>query len=143
MNRQPIYKSIEVIENRIMEKLTVENIAKTVHFSKYHYQRMFREIVGETVMEYVTKRKLTLAGKALLETDDTILDIALKFGFDSHDGFTRSFKAYMGVTPTDYRKFNLTAISQKTAKEKCVMYYSGGFLAVLLLLADIFSITDS
>ena len=120
----PIFQSLEIIENRISEKLTVENIASSVYFSKNHYQRLFREIVGDNVMEYVTKRKLTLAGRELLETNANILDIALKFGFDSHEGFTRSFKAYMGVTPTEYRKYSLAAITQKTVKEKCAMMYS-------------------
>jgi len=119
-----IFQSLEIIENRISEKLTVENIANSVHFSKYHYQRLFREIVGDSVMAYITKRKLTLAGKALLETQMPILDIALEFGFDSHEGFTRSFKSYMGITPSNYRKYHLTAISQKTAKGKLIMMYS-------------------
>lgn len=123
-NENPVFHSLEIIENRITEKLNVADIASGVYFSQYHYQRLFREIVGDSVMEYVTKRKLTLAGKTLLETNATILDIALKFGFDSHEGFTRSFKTYMGVTPTDYRKYGLATITQKTVKEKRVMSYS-------------------
>ncbi|GHU79591.1 hypothetical protein FACS1894191_2730 [Clostridia bacterium] len=116
-----VFRSLEIIESRIAEKLTVENIADSVYFSKYHYQRLFREIVGGSVMEYVTKRKLTLAGRELLETNGAILDIALQFGYDSHEGFTRSFKAYMGVTPTEYRKYGLAAISQKSVKERADM----------------------
>jgi len=123
-NENPVFRSLELIENRISEKLTVEYIASGVYFSKYHYQRLFREIVGNSVMEYVTKRKLTLAGRALLETDAAILDIALEYGYDSREGFTRSFKAYMGVTPTEYRKYGLASISQKTVKERSVMIYS-------------------
>ena len=72
----------------------------------------------------MTKRKLTLAGRALLATDATILDIALDHGYDSRDSFSRSFKAYIGVTPTEYRKYGLTAIRQKTVKEKKSMMYS-------------------
>jgi len=123
-NENPVFRSLELIENRISEKLTVEYIASGVYFSKYHYGRLFREIVGNSVMEYVTKRKMTLAGRALLETDATIIDIALEYGYDSREGFTRSFKAYMGVTPTDYRKYGLASISQKTVKERSVMIYS-------------------
>ena len=123
-NKNSVFRSLDIIEGRILEKLTVENIANSVHFSKYHYQRMFREIVGESVMSYVTKRKLTLAGRELLETNATVLEVALMFGFDSHEGFTRSFKAYMGVTPTDYRKHHLSAISLKNVKGKCAMLYS-------------------
>ncbi|MCL1845146.1 MAG: AraC family transcriptional regulator [Defluviitaleaceae bacterium] len=99
-----IFRSLEIIEARIAEKLTVSAIADSVHFSKFHYQRLFREIVGESVMAYVMKRKHALAGEMLRETDTAVLDVALAFGFDSHEGFTRSFKARMGATPSDYRK---------------------------------------
>ena len=78
--KDSVFRSIEIIENQILKKLSVEHIASSVYFSKYHYQRIFRETVGDSVMGYVTKRKLTLAGKALLETQMTILDIALKCG---------------------------------------------------------------
>ena len=103
-NGNPISRSLEIIESQISEKLTVEYIASRVYFSKFHYQRLFRETVGDSVMEYVTKRKLTLAGQELLETDAAIVDIAEKFGYDSREGFSRSFKAHMGVTPGEYRK---------------------------------------
>ena len=83
MQNNPILHSLEVIETNISEKLTVEHIANSVHFSKFHYQRLFREMVGGSVMEYVTKRKLTLAGKELLETNAAVVDIALKFGYES------------------------------------------------------------
>jgi AraC family transcriptional regulator len=119
-----VFRSLEIIESRISEKLTVENIANSVYFSRNHFQRLFRELVGDSVMEYVNRRKLTLAGRELLETDTNILDIALSYGFDSHEGFTRSFKAYMGVTPKDYRKYGLTAISQKKVKGIHTMKYS-------------------
>ena len=123
-NEIPIFRSIELIERHISEKLTVEMLANDIYFSKYHYQRIFREVVGSSVMEYVTKRKLTLAGKALLETKAAIIDIAMDYGFDSREGFMRSFKAYMGVTPTEYRKYNLSAISQKSVKERQNTMYS-------------------
>ena len=125
MNKEnPVLRSLDIIESRISERLTVENIASSVYFSKYHYSRLFREVMGDSVIEYVIKRKLTLAGKALLETDSTILDVALQYGYDSHEGFSRSFKAYMGVSPTDYRKYGLASISKKTKKEKEIMVYS-------------------
>ena len=123
-SENPVFRSLEIIESRISEKLTVGCIAGGVHFSKYHYQRLFREILSGSVMEYVTRRRLTLAGRDLLETGAGVVDVALKYGYESHEGFTRSFKAYMGVTPTDYRKYGLSAISQKSIKEKCVLTYS-------------------
>jgi len=124
----PVFRSLELIENRIYEKLTIDNLADAVYFSKYHYQRLFHQIVGETVMDYVMKRKLTLAGRRLVETDAAIIDIAVEYGYDSREGFSRSFKAYMGVSPSEYRKYGLTAISKKNisnmSKEWSIMSYS-------------------
>ena len=126
-----VFQSLEVIERRISEKLTVESIANAVYFSKYHYQRLFREIVGDSVMDYVTRRKLSLAGRALFETNASIIDIALDFGYDSREGFTRSFKTYMGVSPGEYRKYGLTTISQKKVKEWRTMTYSKSTDAII------------
>lgn len=125
-NENTVFQSLAIIEENIREKLTVEKLAESLHFSKYHYQRIFREAVGDSVMRYVTGRKLTLAAADLVETEDNILDIALRYGYDSHEGFTRSFRAYTGVTPKEYRKYRSSVSSPKTdaEKEKCAMLYS-------------------
>lgn len=120
----PICRSLAMIEERIREKLTVEALADGIHFSKYHYQRMFREAVGESVMRYVTRRKLILAAGELAGTRDTVLEIALRYGYDSHEGFTRSFASYMGMTPAEYRKYHYAVASLRLGKEKRDMMYS-------------------
>lgn len=123
-DRDPVFRSLTLIEEKIQEKLTVKNIADSVHFSKYHYQRMFREAVGDSVMGYVTRRRLSLAAAELAETDASVLEIALKYGYDSHEGFTRSFKSWMGITPTEYRKYHLSTSPFIMHKEKRTMIYS-------------------
>ena len=120
----PVFRSLDIIESNINEKLTVDYIAKSVNISKYHYQRMFREIMGNSVMSYVTKRKLTLAGMELNKTDAKVIDVALRYGYDSHEGFSRSFKTHMGVTPTDYRKSNICGSDIKMPKGRRNMDYS-------------------
>lgn len=122
--KNPIFRSLAMIEERIQEKLTVEVLAEGIHFSKYHYQRMFREAVGESVMGYVTRRRLALAAAELARTRCTVLEIALRYGYDSHEGFTRSFKAHMGVTPAEYRKYHRFVVSVGAGKEKSNMLYS-------------------
>ena len=126
MDRQePIFRSLAIIEERIREKLTVESLAKSLHFSRYHYQRLFRETVGESVMRYVARRRTALAARELVESDLSVLEIALKYGYDSHEGFSRSFKAHMGVAPMEYRKYHESIRFPKTVeKERCVMMYS-------------------
>lgn len=123
-DRIPIFRSLAMIEERIQEKLNVEMLAEGIHFSRYHYQRMFREVVGDSVMAYVTRRKLALAAEELARTDHTVLEVALKYGYDSHEGFTRSFKAYLGVTPTEFRKYHPSICFPGVRKEKSAMLYS-------------------
>ncbi len=122
-DESPIFRSLAMIEERIQERLTVEMLAEGIHFSKYYYQRIFREAVGDTVMGYVTRRKLYLAAGELARTKDSVLEIALKYGYDSHEGFTRSFKAHIGVTPTEYRKYHPAISFPERRKEKCAMVY--------------------
>lgn len=120
-DKNPIFRSIAMIEERIKEKFTVEMLAEGIHFSKYHYQRIFRETMGETVMGYVTRRRLFLAAEDLAGTEESVLSIALKYGYDSHEGFTRSFKAHLGVTPTEYRKYHSTIGFPGAKKEVTMM----------------------
>jgi len=119
-----IFHSLDIIEKRINEKITIESIAADVYISKFHYMRLFREIVGDSVMDYITRRKLSLAANELLKTNNSILDIALNYGYDSRDGFSRSFKAFMGMTPAQYRKHGSNIVKQKSGKEHKNMDYT-------------------
>jgi AraC family transcriptional regulator len=99
-----IKKAISLIESRLSEPINVEELAGLSYFSKTHFQRLFNETVGEPVMEYVKKRRLQQAGEALLVTNESVLSIALQYGYHSHEGFTRAFKAYFGEPPNKYRR---------------------------------------
>ncbi len=99
--------SIDFIESRLTEAIDVGELAQQAFFSKTHYQRLFRAIVGEPVMEYVKNRRLQLACRDVQAGNTGILDIALKYGYDTHEGFTRAFKTYFGVTPSEYRKCSM------------------------------------
>jgi len=107
-NADAIDGSIDFIESRLTEAIDIGELAQQAFFSKTHYQRLFRAIVGEPVMEYVKNRRLQLACRDVRAGNIGILDIALKYGYDSHEGFTRAFKAYFGVTPSEYRKCGLS-----------------------------------
>lgn len=100
--------SIDFIESRLTEAINIGELAQQAFFSKTHYQRLFRAAVGESVMAYVKNRRLQLACRDMYAGSARILDIALKYGYDSHEGFTRAFKAYFGVTPSEYRKCDIT-----------------------------------
>jgi len=105
-NKDAISDSVNYIESRLLEHLNMDELAGHIYFSKTHYQRLFHEIVGEPVMEYIKKRRLQQACQTLCQSNSTILDIALQYGYESHEGFTRAFKAQYGVPPMQYRKMH-------------------------------------
>lgn len=99
-----IGEAISYIEDNITEKLTIENIAKRACISPFYFQKGFAMLCGFTIGEYIRCRRLALAGSELVSTDQKVIDIALKYGFDSPDSFTKSFIRFHGVTPTAVRK---------------------------------------
>ncbi len=99
-----IGKAIDYIESNITEKLSLEEIAKQAFVSPFYFQKGFAMLCGFTVGEYIRQRRLTIAGSELIATDEKIIDIALKYGYDSPDSFTKAFTRFHGVTPTAVRK---------------------------------------
>jgi AraC family transcriptional regulator len=107
--------AIRFIEEHILDELTLEGIAAQAFFSPYHFHRIFRALAGESVGEYIRKRRMALAAEQLLAGSRSILDIALDYHFQSHEAFTRSFKKALGYTPAEYRRkgMELTTLLKK------------------------------
>lgn len=99
-----IEKVIDFIENNLNEKLELETVANAVHYSKYHIHRMFADIVGMTIHDYVLRRQLTEAAKLLVFSNKPIIDIALVCGYESQQAFTVAFKAMYKLPPAEYRE---------------------------------------
>ncbi|GFI66375.1 transposon Tn10 TetD protein [Lachnospiraceae bacterium] len=98
-----ISEAIKYIDLHLNEALTVQAIAEQFAFSPYYFHRLFTAIVGKSLIAYVRDRRIAYACKMLNETDQKVLEIALDFGFDSAQGFSRTFKSITGMTPTEYR----------------------------------------
>lgn len=96
--------AIRYIEANITEDLTVGRIAKEVNTSAFYFQKGFSMLCGYTVGEYVRMRRLSLAGEELATTDIKVIDLAVKYGYDSADSFTKAFTRFHGSTPTDVRQ---------------------------------------
>lgn len=101
---ESISNAIEYIESNITEDLTIENIAKHAYVSPFYFQKGFAMLCGFTVGEYIRNRRLSLAANDLLTTNERIIDIAIKYGYDSPDSFTKAFTRFNGTTPTQVRK---------------------------------------
>lgn len=103
-----IQSAVLELESCIREKqddqITLQQLAKKYGYSEYHFSRKFREVSGMRFREYLRQRRLSLALKALRDTDRRILEIALDYGFSSHEAFTRAFEELYGIAPSVYRR---------------------------------------
>ena len=91
------------IKNQNDEALTLCNLAVFLGYSEYYVSRKFSEISGMSLRDYLRYRKLAFALKDIRDTQEGIIDIAVRYGFSSHEAFTRAFKEAYGVTPREYR----------------------------------------
>lgn len=96
--------SIEYIEDNLTESLAIKEIANVALSSPYHYQRMFFMLTGMTVHEYIRNRRLSMAAGELVTTNTKVIDVAIKYGYESSEAFSRAFKKMHGANPTDIRK---------------------------------------
>lgn len=96
---QSIRSAIEYMENHMLEDITYEDVARHVYMSNYHFHRLFSMIVGMTANEYIRNRKLSMAGQELIMSDKKVIDIALKYGYESPESFAKAFSRFHGVTP--------------------------------------------
>lgn len=121
-----IGNSIQYMEDHITEDITVESVAKSVGVSSFYFQKGFAMLCGFSVSEYIRNRRLALAGNDLLANDEKIIDIAMKYGYDSPDSFTKAFTRFHGVTPTAVRKDDVLLKSFAPLKIKISL--EGGYL---------------
>jgi AraC family transcriptional regulator len=93
------------IQANLDADLSLEALAKRVRLSRFHFHRLFRSAVGETLKQYSQRLRLERAANRLIIHDGTILDVALDSGFQSHETFSREFKRRFQVTPRGYRQW--------------------------------------
>ncbi|WP_017415476.1 helix-turn-helix domain-containing protein [Clostridium tunisiense] len=92
------------IENHINESITLYMLANAAGYSPWHCTRIFKELTDKTPFEYIRALRLSRAAIKLRDEDVKIIDVALDFVFDSHEGFTRAFSKQFGMTPQYYCK---------------------------------------
>lgn len=107
--KQLIEKAIDYIECNLTQELIYSDISKEVYTSEYHFLRMFSFITGVTLGEYIRKRRLFLAGLDIIKGEN-IIDVASKYCYDNPDSFSKAFKDFHGVLPSEVKNrkdFNL------------------------------------
>lgn len=122
-----IQNTLNYIDDHITEKLFAEELAKLAGFSTYHFYRIFRNLIGITIMTYVTRRKLQYALYEL-SVGGKVLDTALNYGFETHAGFTKAFKKHFGYAPNFYRIHAPISLPQKIDLKKLKETNIGGII---------------
>ncbi len=107
MDRNIFDHVLSYIEAHIQEKITLPDLAAFAGYSPFYFSRLFSDMIGIPVTNYIQIRKLQHAMVSLLE-GKKVLEVSLMYGFDSHEGFTRSFTQLFGSTPRTIRKRPVT-----------------------------------
>lgn len=121
-----ISEAIEYIEENIIEDITLEDIARHVNVSSFYFQKGFSMLCGYTITEYIRNRRLALAAGELSANKEKVIDIAIKYGYDSPDSFTKAFTRFHGVTPSMVQK--KSTMLKSFAPLKIRLSLEGGYI---------------
>lgn len=118
-----IQRALDYIESHLTEEIDYEAAARKAASSVFHFQRMFGMLCGFSLGDYIRMRRLTLAADELYRTTDKVIDIALKYGYDTPESFSRAFTRFHGISPTEARHGgNVKSFSRLSVK----LILSGG-----------------
>ena len=82
----------------------MEQIAREVNSSVFHFQRTFSILTDMSIADYIRRRRLTLAAQELINTEQKVIDLSYKYGYDSPEAFTKAFRKQHKITPSEARK---------------------------------------
>ena len=105
---QRLNRAMDYIEEHLADRISYDEIARIACCSTYHFRRMFPFLTGITLSEYIRRRRLTLAAFELQTTGAKVIDVALKYGYQSPEAFARAFKQLHGVMPVAARDPGVT-----------------------------------
>ena len=120
-------EAINYIEDNLTEKIDYKNAARVSCCSPGKFQQLFLFVTDITVSEYVRRRRMTLAAEELMKSDIKVIDLALKYGYESPESFTRAYQSFHGYPPSVTRKFG---VYNKYGRISLQIKISGGDLSV-------------
>ena len=101
---QGIQRAIDYVEENITEEIDMEEVAKRAYSSSFHFQRVFGILCGFSLGDYIRMRRLSLAGEELSRGNGKIIDIAMKYGYDTPESFSRAFTRFHGIAPSEAKR---------------------------------------
>lgn len=96
--------AVDFMEKHMTEEITMEDVAAHVNMSPFYFHKGFSILCGYSMTEYIRNRRLALAGEELLTSDITVMELAMKYGYDSPDSFTKAFTRFHGHAPSTARR---------------------------------------
>ena len=111
--QERILRVLLYIQNHLYEDLNLEELASVACFSPYHFHRIFRGMVGETLAGHIRRLRLERAAQVLQQSNRTITNLAFEAGYETVESFSRAFKDRFGVVPSEYKKTNHTDFSKE------------------------------
>ena len=96
-------QAINFIEKNLLANIDADDVSKHINSSTDYFQRTFNIVTGISISEYIRNRRLTLAGDELKNTQAKVIDLSMKYNYDSPDSFTKAFTRFHGVTPSAAR----------------------------------------
>ena len=112
------------IDENLDSELSLEIVAKVGFYSPFHLHRIFKAITNETLNSYITRKRIEKTASILLHRKKvSITELSLQYGFNSNSSFTRTFKKFYGVTPSEFRKSKpkyskISQVESKNGQEK-------------------------
>jgi len=126
-NINQILRCIDYIEDNLRVEIKVKNLADFAGYSVFHFIRVFNEVTKYSPKDYILKRKISTSAKELKSNNSTILEIALDYGFNSHESFSRAFKRVTGLTPSDYKKNDADNMILTNKLNRCYLEFLNDF----------------
>ena len=123
-----INDAITYMEDHLTDEITLDDIAKSVNLSVFHFHRAFSMLTGMSPAEYLRNRRLSQAGADLINKDEKVIDVALKYGYETPESFSKAFTRHHGVSPMQAKKGSpIQFMSRYTVKITieggCIMEY--------------------
>ena len=98
---QGIQRAIDYVEANITEDINYEEVAKQAYSSVFHFQRVFGILCGFSIGDYIRMRRLSLAGEELSNGNAKVIDVAMKYGYDTPESFSRAFTRFHSISPSE------------------------------------------
>lgn len=101
---QGVQRAIDYVEENITKEIDLEEAAKRTYASSFHFQRIFGILCGFSLGDYIRMRRLSLAAEELSKGRVKVIDVALKYGYDTPESFSRAFMRFHGISPSEAKR---------------------------------------